>query len=88
MPFHKFLAGNWVSAARLSLTSFKRSIRVHPRRLLKNVNISAGARNSGDKTLKYNARKRKKKQAKSYGETFAVRSRSLVVWSIDCSTFF
>ncbi len=54
---------DWVSEARPSLTSLngdlgtwqqssKRSMRVHPGRILQNVNISAGARNSGQKDLK------------------------------------
>ncbi len=38
---------------------------IHSRRLIKNVNISAGARNYGEKTLKYKFRKIK---TKTYGD--------------------
>ncbi len=37
----------------------KRSVRVNPRKLLENVNISADARNSGENTSKYCQKKKK-----------------------------
>ena len=44
------------------------SMRVHPRRLLKNVDISTGAKNSGQKNFEIMLGK-EKKMAKSYGHS-------------------
>ncbi len=48
--------------------SSKRSMCVHPRRLLKNVSISTGAKNSGQKDFEVKLGK-EKKMAKSYGHS-------------------
>ncbi len=65
----------------------KRSVHVYPRRLLKNVNISTGAKNSGQKDFEIMLGK-EKKMAKSYGHSMGETCQLSFPKLTKCIYFF